>query len=85
MTHSNLGNTESVIFVQKSYLDTLKDKKVSGEDFTMIVDDSFQYGQDKNKTKRWLVYHDKNNKAYQVCEKPNNSIDSSLILFSGAS
>jgi hypothetical protein len=60
------GNEESVIFIQKTYLDSLKNKKVPGDDLTVIVDDSFQYGQNKEKTKRWLAYHDKKNEAYQV-------------------
>jgi hypothetical protein len=33
---------------------------------TVVVDDSFQYGQNKEKTNRWLAYHDKSMKAYQV-------------------
>lgn len=69
------GNTESVIFIQKSYVDSLKNKKVSGDDLTVVVDDSFQYGQNKEKTKRWLAYHDKNNKPYQVCEHSYAFVD----------
>jgi hypothetical protein len=60
------GNEESVIFIQKSYLDSLKSKKAPGDDLTVIVDDSFQYGQNKEKTRRWLAYHNKKNEAYQV-------------------
>ncbi|KAF5667072.1 hypothetical protein FHETE_5775 [Fusarium heterosporum] len=59
------GNEESMIFIQKSYLDALKNKKAPGDDLTVVVDDSFQYGQNKEKTKRWLAFHDKNNKPYQ--------------------
>ncbi|KAF4954276.1 hypothetical protein FSARC_12186 [Fusarium sarcochroum] len=59
------GNEQSLIFIQKSYLEALKNKKAPGDELTVVVDDSFQYGQNKEKTKRWLAYHDKNNKAYQ--------------------
>lgn len=55
-----------MIFVQKSYLDSFKGK-LSGNTFT--VDDSFQYGQkDKSGAGRWLAYHDKSQKAYQVSQ-----------------
>lgn len=63
------GNEESVIFIQKSYLDSLKSKKAPGDDLTVIVDDSFQYGQNQEKTKRWLAYHNKKNEAYQVSQQ----------------
>ncbi|KAH7148076.1 hypothetical protein DER46DRAFT_666534 [Fusarium sp. MPI-SDFR-AT-0072] len=59
------GDEESVIFIQKTYLDSLQNKSVPGDELTIIVDDSFQYGQNREKTKRWLVYHDKKNQAYQ--------------------
>ncbi|KAM0297365.1 hypothetical protein ACHAPM_009898, partial [Fusarium culmorum] len=55
---------ESVIFIQKSYLEALKSKRAPGDDLTIIVDDSFQYGQNKEKTKRWLAFHNKKNEAY---------------------
>ncbi|KIW92486.1 uncharacterized protein Z519_06333 [Cladophialophora bantiana CBS 173.52] len=53
------------IYVQASKLEEFKQKKKDGKDFTFVVDDSFQYGQDKEKTKRFLVFHDKSNKPYQ--------------------
>ncbi|CZS83295.1 unnamed protein product [Fusarium graminearum] len=59
------SNEESVIFIQKSYLEALKSKRAPGDDLTIIVDDSFQYGQNKEKTKRWLAFHNKKNEAYQ--------------------
>lgn len=65
---STTGNEESVIFIQKSYLEALKSKRAPGDDLTIIVDDSFQYGQNKEKTKRWLAFHNKKNEAYQVSE-----------------
>ncbi|KAM0490333.1 hypothetical protein ACHAP8_011665 [Fusarium lateritium] len=60
------SNEEGVIFIQKSRLDALKAKQGPGDDLTVIVDDSFQYGQNRDKTKRWLVFHDKNNQAFQL-------------------
>ena len=60
-----------MIFVQKSYLDNFK-SKISGGLFisgsgTFTVDDSFQYGQrDSSGTGRWLVFHDKDQKMFQV-------------------
>ncbi|KAI8623565.1 hypothetical protein F5Y19DRAFT_458319 [Xylariaceae sp. FL1651] len=79
------GNEESVIFIQKTYLDALKNKKVDGDDLTVIVDDSFQYGQNKEKTKRWLAYHDKNNKAYQwrFVATVSSKLGSALATFGG--
>ncbi|KAL0938268.1 uncharacterized protein CTRU02_204878 [Colletotrichum truncatum] len=59
------GDEESVLFIQKDWLDKLKEKKTAGEDFTFVVDETFQYGQDKEKTQRWLVFHDKNRTPYQ--------------------
>ena len=60
------GSSSGVIFVQANKLDEFKAKKTAGEEFTLEIDDSFQYGQDKALTKRFLVYHDKGNKPYQV-------------------
>ncbi|KAK5047537.1 hypothetical protein LTR84_006634 [Exophiala bonariae] len=64
-TVKNGGGAEGVIFIQVSKLDELKAKKTSGDDLTVTIDDSFQYGQNKEKDKRFLVFHDKNNKLYQ--------------------
>ncbi|KAF5988637.1 hypothetical protein FBULB1_1370 [Fusarium bulbicola] len=55
------GNEESVIFIQTTCLDSLKSKSVPGDDLTVVVDNSFQYSLNQEKTKRWLVYHDKRN------------------------
>ncbi|KAK5952286.1 hypothetical protein OHC33_006759 [Knufia fluminis] len=63
--NKDLGDEQSVLFIQKDYLDSFKNKKTSGDDFTLIVDDSFQYGQNKEKTERWLAYHDKSMNAFQ--------------------
>ncbi|KAL6712884.1 hypothetical protein ACLMJK_009596 [Lecanora helva] len=59
------SSEENLIFVQISKLEELKNKKFDGDKLTFKVDDSFQYGQKKDGTKRFLVYHDKNNKPYQ--------------------
>ncbi|KAJ3545018.1 hypothetical protein NM208_g2717 [Fusarium decemcellulare] len=58
------GTGEGVIFVQANKADEFKAKS-SGDDITVIVDDKFQYGQNKELTKRFLVYHDKEHKPYQ--------------------
>lgn len=57
---------ENLIFVQASKLDEFKNKKTDGDNLTFKVDDNFQYGQKKGGAKRFLVYHDKSNKPYQV-------------------
>ncbi|PTD05166.1 hypothetical protein FCULG_00000111 [Fusarium culmorum] len=83
-TDSTIGKEESVIFIQKSYLEALKSKRAPGDDLTIIVDDSFQYGQNKEKTKRWLAFHNKKNEAYHAALKFANgffpSIDLGMLL-----
>lgn len=54
------GDEEGVLFIQTTYLQKFKDKPAeaymsSGEEHTVVVDDAFQYGQDKERTRRWLV------------------------------
>ncbi|KAK1658843.1 hypothetical protein BDP55DRAFT_373145 [Colletotrichum godetiae] len=57
---------ESVLFIQTNYLDAFKKKQAAGEtEFTVVVDTSFQYGQNDEKTSRWIVYHDKSMNAFQ--------------------
>ena len=63
---------ENLIFVQASKLDEFKNRKIDGDALTFKVDDSFQYGQKKDGSKRFLVYHDKNNKPYQVTLPPHH-------------
>ncbi|KAF5681376.1 hypothetical protein FDENT_8147 [Fusarium denticulatum] len=63
------GNEESVIFIQATYLDSLKSKSVSGDNLTVAVDNSFQYSLNNEKTKRWLVYHDKSNNVPQASQE----------------
>lgn len=52
--------------MQASKLEQLKSRKVDGDDLTVVVSDEFQYGQKKDQSNRFLVYHDKSNKPYQV-------------------
>ncbi|KAH7071881.1 hypothetical protein BKA63DRAFT_59185 [Paraphoma chrysanthemicola] len=58
------GDAEGGLFVQCSKVDEFK-ARCSGEPFTLEVTDDFQYGQDKAQTKRFLVFHNKGNRAYQ--------------------
>ncbi|KAF5596726.1 hypothetical protein FPCIR_3937 [Fusarium pseudocircinatum] len=62
-------NEESVIFIQTTYLGSLKSKSVPGDDLTVVVDDSFQYSLNNEKTKRWLIYHDKSNNILQASQE----------------
>lgn len=71
-----VGDLSGILFVQASKLGALKSKKITGDDYDIVVDDSFQYGQDNAKTKRFLVYHDKDNKPYQVRFNLNQAMES---------
>lgn len=51
-------------FMNKSEKDESTNPLVSGGS-KIKVDDAFQYGQDNDKTLRFLVYHNKANKPYQ--------------------
>ncbi|KAM0541467.1 hypothetical protein ACHAPJ_013231 [Fusarium lateritium] len=80
------GDEESVIFIQKSYIEKLKSLKVPNtDDLTVIVDNTFQYGQDDKKTKRWLAYHDKKNEMYQwrFVEGLKSKLGQGAIKFAG--
>ncbi|KAJ0122135.1 hypothetical protein J7T55_002647 [Diaporthe amygdali] len=59
------GNGEDLVFVQASKLNELAAKSQGDEKYTLVIDDAWQYGQQKDGSKRFLVYHDKNNKPYQ--------------------
>ncbi|KAI4660678.1 uncharacterized protein J4E78_005383 [Alternaria triticimaculans] len=59
------GDAKGLIYVQANKVAEFKSKKTGGEDFTLMVDESFQYGQDKDQTKRFLVFHDTDNRPYQ--------------------
>ena len=53
-----------MLFVQKPLIPFVK-KQCQNGICKVKVTKKFQYGQNKEKTLRFLVYHDKNNKAYQ--------------------
>ncbi|KAF5649661.1 nad dependent epimerase [Fusarium sp. NRRL 52700] len=63
------GNEESVIFIQTTYLDSFQSKSVPGDNLTIVVDNSFQYSLNNEKTKRWLVYHEKSNNVRQASQE----------------
>ena len=52
--------------MQADKVDELKSKKTEGEDLTVVVDDSFEYGQNVEKTKRFLVFHNTDNRPYHI-------------------
>jgi len=54
--------------VQADKVDEFKSKKTDGEDLTVTVDESFEYGQNVDMTKRFLVFHNTDNRPYQVIE-----------------
>lgn len=55
------------LFIQANKLQTLVDKQgQDGPKYTVKIDDDFQYGQNEERTERFLVFHDKNNRPYQV-------------------
>jgi len=57
-----------LLYIQKNMLDAFKAKQVTDQkEITFKVDDSFQYGQDRAQKNRWLAFHDKSQKMYQVC------------------
>ncbi|KAG9187008.1 hypothetical protein G6011_10116 [Alternaria panax] len=59
------GNLDGVIYIQTDKVDEFKSKKTGGDEFTLTVDNTFQYGQNKEQTKRFLVFHNKDNKPFQ--------------------
>lgn len=59
-------NVSVPLFVQKSLAQNLLNKCQAKEnECTAIVDENFQYGQDNEKTFRFLVYHNKSYRPYQ--------------------
>jgi hypothetical protein len=60
--------TDGLIFIQASMLDSFKKKALPDkEKYTIVVDTDFQYGQkDKTGKGRFLVYQDKEFKIFQV-------------------
>jgi len=70
-THFSSIATEAeksgLLYIQKNMLDAFKAKQVTSQkEITFKVDDSFQYGQDRAQKNRWLAFHDKSQKMYQV-------------------
>ena len=62
------AENSGLLYIQKNMLDAFKAKQVTGQkEITFKVDDSFQYGQDRAQKNRWLAFHDKSQKMYQVC------------------
>ncbi|KAL2683446.1 hypothetical protein Neosp_007916 [[Neocosmospora] mangrovei] len=54
------------LFIQANKLQTLIDKQgQDGPKYTVKIDDDFQYGQNEQRSERFLVFHDKNNRPYQ--------------------
>lgn len=69
-----IGKSASgILYIQKSYADEFMNKSEKDESTNSLVsgsskikvDDAFQYGQNRNKTLRFLVYHNKTNHPYQ--------------------
>ncbi|KAH0439396.1 hypothetical protein CcaCcLH18_02873 [Colletotrichum camelliae] len=48
-----------------SYFFSFFSRSADDGDYTVIVDDSFQYGQTADQSYRWLAYHDKGITAFQ--------------------
>ena len=57
--------TLTMVFIAKPLAIALKESNCKGMKCTLKVDDRFQYGQNSEKTMRFLVLHDKSNKPYQ--------------------
>ena len=59
--------TGGAFFIQSNFLDQLikMSQVVKGDKYQVRITEDFQYGQDKDKTVRFLVYHNKCNKPYQ--------------------
>ena len=57
---------DGLIFIQANKLNELAAKAEGTERYTFTIDGSWQYGQKKDGTGRFLVYHDKANRMFQV-------------------
>ena len=63
------AENSGLLYIQKNMLDAFKAKQVAGQkEITFKVDDGFQYGQDRSQKNRWIAFHDKSQKMYQVCD-----------------
>lgn len=52
------------------YPDLIK-KAIAGDHLTVQVNEEFQYGENSDHNKRFLVFHDKNNRPYQARINPS--------------
>ncbi|KAI8192963.1 hypothetical protein KHU50_012946 [Colletotrichum sp. SAR 10_65] len=68
-----------------SYLFSFFSRSPDDGDYTVIVDDSFQYGQNSDQTSRWLAYHDKGITAFQwrYVASLQSTVGSALAGFGG--
>ncbi|KAF4879983.1 hypothetical protein CGCSCA1_v001179 [Colletotrichum siamense] len=68
-----------------SYLFSFFSRSADDGDYTVIVDDSFQYGQNSDQTSRWLAYHDKGITAFQwrYVASLQSTVGSALAGFGG--
>lgn len=56
-----------LLFIEKKRVEEFKKEQVEGQPMVFVVSDKFQYGQaDSKGTNRWLAYHDKSYKMFQV-------------------
>lgn len=54
-----------MLFIAKPLVEIIKTTNCDESKCEIMIDDRFQYGQNKEKTMRFLVLHDKSNKPYQ--------------------
>ncbi|KAE9582482.1 hypothetical protein CGCF415_v009305 [Colletotrichum fructicola] len=68
-----------------SYIFSFFSRGADDGDYTVIVDDSFQYGQNSDQTSRWLAYHDKGIAAFQwrYVASLQSTVGSALAGFGG--
>ncbi|KAI8295026.1 hypothetical protein K4K59_004847 [Colletotrichum sp. SAR11_240] len=68
-----------------SYLFSFFSRSADDGNYTVIVDDSFQYGQNSDQTSRWLAYHDKGITAFQwrYVASLQSTVGSALAGFGG--
>ncbi|KAJ0386143.1 hypothetical protein COL922a_005053 [Colletotrichum nupharicola] len=68
-----------------SYFFSFFSRSADDGDYTVIVDDSFQYGQNSDQTSRWLAYHDKGITAFQwrYVASLQSTVGSALAGFGG--
>lgn len=73
------------MFIEKAKLENLKTLKLKDKadfSFEIKAEDVFLYGQAKGGTKRWIVFHDKSYKPFQVScsiQNPANGISNFLV------